>query len=83
MQKGVQTKTPLPLFEPVEQTPFEYSLFRHKPAVSASSADSTKLLKRVDESLVKTLLFKEKELPADTESESSCQIGFSFPVIGK
>lgn len=81
MQKGVQTKTPLPLFEPVEQTPFEYSLFRHKPAVSASSADSTKLLKRVDESLLKTLLFKEKELPA--ESESSCQIGFSFPVIGK
>lgn len=56
MQKGVETKMPLPLFESVEQTPFKRSFFLDTSLlVAASSADSMRLLKRVDESPLKTI----------------------------
>lgn len=56
MQKDVETKMRLPLFESVEQTPFKRSLFLDtRLLVTASSADSLRLLKRVDESPLKTM----------------------------
>lgn len=49
--RNKETKMPLPLFESVESTPFKGSLFLDTSLlVSAGSADSVKLLKRVDES---------------------------------
>lgn len=52
MQKGVEMKMPLLLFESVEQTPFKRSLFLDTILlVSANSADSMK----VDESPLKTI----------------------------
>lgn len=76
---------PLPLYESVGQTPFKSSFFLDASLpVFASSADSTQLLKRLDESPFKNNFYLRKNCywHADIVSqcifESSCQIGSCF-----
>lgn len=78
---------PLPLFESVGQTPFKKSLFLGTSLpVFASSADSHKLLMRLDESPFKNNFYLRKNCyrHADIVSshifESSCQTGFCFHI---
>lgn len=63
MRKGrnKETRMPLPLYESVGQTPFKSSFFLDASLpVFASSADSTQLLKRLDESPFKNNFYLRK-----------------------
>ena len=79
----------LPLFECTDEVPSQGSFFLEiSPLVFACSADSLKLLKRLDESPFKTISMQGKtasgmQIQIATAFESSGQVGSCFYVVRK